>query len=121
MQEDHHMIVVKDRPLAAIKTDLIHAFLSVSYKKKKKKKKRKKGSIFCFLTHLFSYLIKTPDLVHNVLSSTQYRCEYRRPDRSSMFQRNIRFHVKFVQLNQPIHHYQIHTMLHLHLLLVRIK
>lgn len=32
MQEDHHMIVVKDRPLAAIKTDLIHAFLSVSYK-----------------------------------------------------------------------------------------
>ena len=29
MQEDHHMIVVKDRPLAAIKTDLIHAFLSV--------------------------------------------------------------------------------------------
>ncbi|CAF4653893.1 unnamed protein product [Rotaria sp. Silwood1] len=64
MQEDHHMIVVKDRPLAAIKTDLIHAFLS------------------------------TPDLVHNVLSSTQYRCEYRRPDRSSMFQRNIRFHVE---------------------------
>ncbi|CAF5122503.1 unnamed protein product, partial [Rotaria socialis] len=44
------MIVVKDRPLAAIKTDLIHAFLS------------------------------TPDLVHNVLSGTQYRCEYRRPD-----------------------------------------
>jgi hypothetical protein len=32
MQEDHHMIVVKDRPLAAIKTDLIHAFLSVSSK-----------------------------------------------------------------------------------------
>ena len=30
MQEDHHMIVVKDRPLSAIKTDLIHAFLSVS-------------------------------------------------------------------------------------------
>ena len=29
MQEDHHMIVVKDRPLSAIKTDLIHAFLSV--------------------------------------------------------------------------------------------
>ena len=29
MQEDHHMIVVKDRPLATIKTDLIHAFLSV--------------------------------------------------------------------------------------------
>ncbi|UJR31302.1 hypothetical protein I4U23_018800 [Adineta vaga] len=64
MQEDHHMIVVKDRPLAAIKTDLIHAFLS------------------------------TPDLVHNVLSGTQYRCEYRRADRSSMFQRNIRFHVE---------------------------
>jgi hypothetical protein len=64
MQEDHHMIVVKDRPLSAIKTDLIHAFLS------------------------------TPDLVHNVLSGTQYRCEYRRPDRSSMFQRNIRFHVE---------------------------
>ncbi|CAF0824075.1 unnamed protein product [Adineta steineri] len=64
MQEDHHMIVVKDRPLSAIKTDLIHAFLS------------------------------TPDLVHNVLSGTQYRCEYRRADRSSMFQRNIRFHVE---------------------------
>ncbi|CAF2741843.1 unnamed protein product [Rotaria sp. Silwood2] len=64
MQEDHHMIVVKDRPLSTIKTDLIHAFLS------------------------------TPDLVHNVLSSTQYRCEYRRADRSSMFQRNIRFHVE---------------------------
>jgi BR serine/threonine kinase len=64
MQEDHYMIVVKDRPLAAIKTDLIHAFLS------------------------------TPDLVHNVLSCTQYRCEYRRADRSSMFQRNIRFHVE---------------------------
>jgi hypothetical protein len=30
MQEDHHMIIVKDRPLSAIKTDLIHAFLSVS-------------------------------------------------------------------------------------------
>jgi len=64
MQEDHHMIVVKDRPLSAIKTDLIHAFLS------------------------------TPDLVHNVLSGTQFRCEYRRADRSSMFQRNIRFHVE---------------------------
>lgn len=31
MQEDHHMIVVKDRPLSAIKTDLIHAFLSVRF------------------------------------------------------------------------------------------
>jgi hypothetical protein len=40
------------------------------------------------------FYLKTPDLVHNVLSGTQYRCEYRRPDRSSMFQRNIRFHVE---------------------------
>lgn len=32
--------------------------------------------------------------MHNVLSGTQYRCEYRRADRSSMFQRNIRFHVE---------------------------
>jgi hypothetical protein len=32
MQEDHHMIVVKDRPLSAIKTDLIHAFLSVCHR-----------------------------------------------------------------------------------------
>ena len=33
MQEDHHMIVVKDRALATIKTDLIHAFLSVNFRK----------------------------------------------------------------------------------------
>ena len=32
--------------------------------------------------------------MHNVLSGTQYRCEYRRADRSTMFQRNIRFHVE---------------------------
>ena len=38
--------------------------------------------------------LQTPDLVHNVLSGTQYRCEYRRADRSTMFQRNIRFHVE---------------------------
>lgn len=50
----------------------------------------------------FSYS-KTPDLVHNVLSGTQYRCEYRRADRSSMFQRNIRFHVEIctVKSNDP--------------------
>ncbi|CAF1234293.1 unnamed protein product [Rotaria sordida] len=86
MQEDHHMIVVKDRPLAAIKTDLIHAFLS------------------------------TPDLVHNVLSGTQYRCEYRRPDRSSMFQRNIRFHVeictvKSIDSSTPDSYYVTFTLI----------
>ncbi|CAF4265505.1 unnamed protein product [Rotaria socialis] len=86
MQEDHHMIVVKDRPLSAIKTDLIHAFLS------------------------------TPDLVHNVLSSTQYRCEYRRADRSSMFQRNIRFHVeictvKSIDSSSPDTYYVTFTLI----------
>ena len=103
MQEDHHMIVVKDRPLAAIKTDLIHAFLSVGLR-----------AILLFPEHSIS--LQTPDLVHNVLSGTQYRCEYRRPDRSSMFQRNIRFHVeictvKSIDASAPDSYYVTFTLI----------
>jgi hypothetical protein len=54
--------------------------------------------------------------VHNVLSGTQYRCEYRRADRSSMFQRNIRFHVeictvKSIDSSSPDTYYVTFTLI----------
>ncbi|RWS10811.1 serine/threonine-protein kinase BRSK2-like protein, partial [Dinothrombium tinctorium] len=62
-REETHVILVKDKPLSAVKADLIHAFLSIS------------------------------DLSHSVLSPTSFRVDYKRPGGTSMFQRNVRFHV----------------------------
>ncbi|XP_052801910.1 serine/threonine-protein kinase BRSK2-like isoform X2 [Mya arenaria] len=62
-REEHHFVMVRDKPLSQIKADLIHAFLS------------------------------TPDLCHSVVSTTTFRAEYRRSASSSVFSRNVRFQV----------------------------
>lgn len=62
-REESHMILVKDRPLSSVKADLIHAFLSIA------------------------------DLSHSVVSPMSFRVEYKRPGSTTMFQRNVRFHV----------------------------
>ncbi|XP_060583686.1 serine/threonine-protein kinase BRSK2-like [Ruditapes philippinarum] len=62
-REEHHFVMVRDKPLSQIKADLIHAFLS------------------------------TPDLCHSVVSTTTFRAEYRRSGSSSVFSRNVRFQV----------------------------
>ncbi|XP_037569422.1 serine/threonine-protein kinase BRSK2-like [Dermacentor silvarum] len=62
-REESHVILVKDRPLSSVKADLIHAFLSIA------------------------------DLSHSVVSPMSFRVEYKRPGSTTMFQRNVRFHV----------------------------
>ncbi|KAL3841539.1 hypothetical protein ACJMK2_019666 [Sinanodonta woodiana] len=62
-REEHHFVMVRDKPLSQIKADIVHAFLS------------------------------TPDLSHSVVSATTFRAEYRRSGSSSMFSRNVRFQV----------------------------
>lgn len=62
-REEHHFVMIRDKPLSEIKADLVHAFLS------------------------------TPDLCHSVVSPTTFRAEYRRGGSSSMFSRNVRFQV----------------------------
>lgn len=62
-RDENHVILLKDRPLSSVKADLIHAFLSIA------------------------------DLSHSVVSPMSFRVEYKRPGSSTMFQRNVRFHV----------------------------
>lgn len=62
-REESHVILVRDRPLSSVKADLIHAFLSIA------------------------------DLSHSVVSPMSFRVEYKRPGSTTMFQRNVRFHV----------------------------
>ncbi|XP_076313287.1 serine/threonine-protein kinase BRSK2-like isoform X6 [Tachypleus tridentatus] len=67
-REETHVILVKDRPLSTVKADLIHAFLSIA------------------------------DLSHSVVSPMSFRVEYKRPGGTSMFQRNVRFHVDITKV-----------------------
>ncbi|CAE1294746.1 BRSK [Acanthosepion pharaonis] len=62
-REEHHFVIVRDKPLSQVKADLVHAFLS------------------------------TPDMSHSVVSTTTFRAEYRRSSSASMFSRNVRFQV----------------------------
>ncbi|KAL5006823.1 hypothetical protein ScPMuIL_015629 [Solemya velum] len=62
-REEHHFVMIQDKPLSQIKADLVHAFLSTS------------------------------DLSHSVVSTTTFRAEYRRSGGSSMFSRSVRFQV----------------------------
>ncbi|XP_054165364.1 serine/threonine-protein kinase BRSK2-like isoform X2 [Oppia nitens] len=70
-RDETHVLLIKDRPLSAIKADLIHAFLSIS------------------------------DLSHSVLSPMSFRVEYKRPGGTAMFQRNVRFHVDITCATPP--------------------
>ncbi|KAI3389018.1 hypothetical protein SNEBB_003532 [Seison nebaliae] len=63
VQDEQHIILVRDRPLNVIRADLHHAFLSL------------------------------PELLFNMNSPTVFSCEYRRQDRTSMFNRLIHFQV----------------------------
>ncbi|XP_074593090.1 serine/threonine-protein kinase BRSK2-like [Brevipalpus obovatus] len=70
-RDETHVLLVRDKPLSAVKADLIHAFLSIS------------------------------DLSHSVLSPTSFRVEYKRPGNTAMFQRNVRFHVNITPAGGP--------------------
>lgn len=70
-RDESHVILVKDRPLSSVKADLIHAFLSIA------------------------------DLSHSVLTPMSFRVEYRRPGGTSVFQRNVRFHVEITSAAGP--------------------
>ncbi|XP_054719841.1 serine/threonine kinase SAD-1-like [Uloborus diversus] len=70
-RDESHVILVKDRPLSSVKGDLIHAFLSIA------------------------------DLSHSVLTPMSFRVEYRRPGGTSVFQRNVRFHVDITSAAGP--------------------
>lgn len=62
-REEHHFVMVREKSISQIKSDLIHAFLC------------------------------TPDLSHSVASPTSFRAEYRRAGSVSMFSRNVKFQV----------------------------
>ncbi|XP_064602017.1 LOW QUALITY PROTEIN: serine/threonine-protein kinase BRSK2-like [Liolophura sinensis] len=62
-RDEHHFVMVRDKPLSQVKADLVHAFLCTS------------------------------DLSHSVVSTTSFRAEYRRSGGSSLFSRNVRFQV----------------------------
>jgi hypothetical protein len=97
MQEDHHMIVVKDRPLAAIKTDLIHAFLSV----------KKQTFLFSLNSLLYKRLLISYIMfyrVHNIDVNIDDQIVHQ------CFNVIYVFMWKFVQLNQLIHHHLIVIM-----------
>ncbi|KAG1676686.1 Serine/threonine-protein kinase BRSK2 [Nymphon striatum] len=74
-REETFTIIVREKVLASIKADLIHAFLSI------------------------------PDLSHNVTSPLSFRVEYRRggfSGPSTMFQRNVRFQVEIAHAGGSI-------------------
>ena len=78
-KDETYTVVVKGKPLASIKADLIHAFLSVS-----------RGPKYFSLSHLSSFLIQVSDLQHSVTTPMSFRLEYKRGSTApAMFQRQV--------------------------------
>lgn len=104
MQEDHHMIVVKDRPLSAIKTDLIHAFLSVWFDQKTQWSFI--WTILFFSRRLILFIMFYLELstVVNIEDRIDLRC----------FSAIFVFMWKFVQWNQSIHQLLTRIISHSH-------
>lgn len=99
-REETFTIVVREKALASIKADLIHAFLSVRsvYVIIIKIQVKVNRSFFKGPTNL-SFL-QIADLSHSVTSPLSFRVEYRRGGFSgpaTMFQRNVRFQVDIAQ------------------------
>lgn len=71
-KDETFTILVKGKPLATVKADMIHAFLSIA------------------------------ELSHSVLSPMSFRVEYKRATGGpAMFQRQVRFQVSVYKLNDP--------------------
>ena len=87
-KDDHHFVVIKDRTFSEIKADLIHAFLCVGSSCFPNVRVRLAGAISLFVSS------QSPDLIHNVISSTTFRAEYRRGGGSSILSRNVKFEVE---------------------------
>ena len=77
-KDETYTVVVKGKPLASIKADLIHAFLSVSPGPK------------YFFSESFIFLIQVSDLQHSVTTPMSFRLEYKRGSTApAMFQRQV--------------------------------
>ena len=77
-KDETYTVVVKGKPLASIKADLIHAFLSVSLYPK------------IFYVYMNNILCQVSDLQHSVTTPMSFRLEYKRGSTApAMFQRQV--------------------------------
>ena len=77
-KDETYTVVVKGKPLASIKADLIHAFLSVSLYLK------------IFYVYMNNILCQVSDLQHSVTTPMSFRLEYKRGSTApAMFQRQV--------------------------------
>ena len=77
-KDETYTVVVKGKPLASIKADLIHAFLSVSLYPRK------------FNVYMNNILCQVSDLQHSVTTPMSFRLEYKRGSTApAMFQRQV--------------------------------
>ena len=77
-KDETYTVVVKGKPLASIKADLIHAFLSVSLYPK------------IFNVYMKNILCQVSDLQHSVTTPMSFRLEYKRGSTApAMFQRQV--------------------------------
>ena len=75
-KDETYTVVVKGKPLASIKADLIHAFLSVS--------------LYPKILYVYMKNIQVSDLQHSVTTPMSFRLEYKRGSTApAMFQRQV--------------------------------
>lgn len=109
-RDETYTILVKGKPLASVKADLIHAFLSVisrhQYNNSKRNQKSRKNQETNKKTRIIELLfsinrVQIADLNHSVASPMSFKVEYRRGTSGpAMFQRHVRFNVDIAAIGQ---------------------
>ena len=110
-KDETYTIIVKGKPLASIKADLIHAFLSVSFTEHTHLVSFR--SLYILLSalnylHHIGFLIplQITDLQHSVTSPMSFRLDYKRGSASgtstptSMFQRQVKMQVDISHISK---------------------
>ena len=108
-KDETYTIIVKGKPLASIKADLIHAFLSVSLNDRTRHISFRYIllSALNYLHHnAFSIPLQITDLQHSVTSPMSFRLDYKRGSASgtstptSMFQRQVKMQVDISHISK---------------------
>ena len=108
-KDETYTIIVKGKPLASIKADLIHAFLSVSLNDRTRHISFR-YILFSALNYLHHNALSIPlqitDLQHSVTSPMSFRLDYKRGSASgtstptSMFQRQVKMQVDISHISK---------------------
>lgn len=107
-KDETFTVLVKGKPLAMVKADLIHAFLSVRNIKQDRHLSFDLNFFpkYCLYIQITSEKIhfnQVSELSHAVLSALSFRVEYKRGSGtpSAVFQRLVRFQVDVATIVQP--------------------